>query len=531
MIGRVSNALVAIFKGVVANIHQQSLAPGSFFAALLAIIVVRTWLELLLEPSAAISYFPEFYPSLVDYLHVIFSWLTLFVAIALWLSISLKIDFSFVSRATLLVFPVICIVPLIDYVFPSGVTISYSHTFDSFWHTWFSLFNPGESIAQISPGVRIEVALVLLFVAGYGLIMQRSFWRLLLAVLGVYQIIFLFGYLPAIYSQLMGVAFSDLVAAAMLPVRSGTHLYALMYLPLAMLLAALALFNLKPQWRYCCWQLLRLERLSIYLGLMAFAIALSAIQALAGAELLNVYDLLRMLAASLSISMLFVFSTAINDLADIAGDSISNPQRPLVTGAITAPVMAQLAVIALLMGLALAVLVNEHFFFVAIALAAFSYLYSAPPFRLKRFLGLAHAVLMLIAGSVVVAGYVVVEANLAFQKMDLPLLYSLLLFFFIASHFKDIKDVSADRRVGVVTLAGLIGAKSAYLVICVAVFFVLLLSSYWLGLGLLIGLSLATVFGASAYSLRNAEYCLLLTQGVGFVLLAGYCWQVFQTRV
>lgn len=518
--------LTATLKGVIAKVHQQPLSPGSFFAALLAVIVVRTWLELLLEPSAAISYFPEFYPSLVDYLHVIFSWLTLFVAVALWLSVSLKIDFGFVSRATLLAFPVICIVPLIDYVFPSGISISYSHTFDSFWHTWRALFNPLESIAQISPGVRVEVALVLLFIASYGLLMQRPLWRLLLAVFGVYQIIFLFGYLPAVYSQLMGVAFSELVDAAMLPVRSSTHLYALMYLPLAAILVVMALFCLKKQWRYSCWQLVRLERLSIYVGLLAFAILLAAINALAGAELINLYDLLRMLAACLSISVLFVFSTAVNDLADVTADRISNPQRPLVTGALTASAMTQLAVIALLFGLALALLVNEHFFFVAIALAAFSYLYSAPPFRLKRFLGLAHAALMLIAGSVVVAGYVVIEANLAFRKMDLPLLYSILLFFFVASHLKDIKDVSADRRVGVVTLAGLIGAESAYLVICVAVIFVLLLSSYWLGLGLLVGLSLATVFGVLAYWLRNAEYCLLLTQCVGFVLLASYCWQV-----
>lgn len=523
---KVLSRLATLLARPITAVHNQLITPGSFVAALLAVIVVRTWLELLLEPSAAISYFPEFYLSLVDYLHVIYSWLTLFVAIALWISISLKIDFSFVCRATLLAFPVIFIVPLIDYVFPSGIDISYSHTFDSFWHTWFSLFNPSESIAKISAGVRVEVTLVLLLIASYGLIMQRPLWRVILAVFGVYQIIFLFGFLPAVYSKLMGVHFSELVAAAMLPVRSGTHLYALMYLPLAMLLCTLALFSLKPHWRYCCWQLIRLERLTIYLGLLLFAILLSAIRALAGAELLNVYDLLRMLAACLSISMLFVFSTAVNDLADIAGDRISNPQRPLVIAAATTNAMTQLAVIALFFGLTLALLVNEHFFFVAIALAAFSYLYSVPPFRLKRFLGLAHAVLTLIAGSVLIAGYVVIEANLAFQKMDLPLLYSLMLFFFVASHLKDIKDVSADSRVGVTTLAGLIGPNAAYRYICVAVILVSLLSSYWLGLGLLVGLSLAIGFGVLAYWLRNAEYCLLLTKGVGFVLLASYCWQV-----
>lgn len=520
-----SNTLAAILRRAVDKIHQQPLSPGGFFAALLAVIVVRTWLELLLEPSASISYFPEFYLSLVDYLHVVFSWITLFIAIALWLCLSLKIDLGLVSRATLMAFPVIWVVPLIDFIFPSGISISYSHTFDSFGHTWLSLFNPNESIAKISPGVRVEIALVLLFIASYGLSMQRSLWRLLLAMFGVYHIIFLFGYLPAVYSQLLGVTFSELVDASMLPVRSGTHLYALMYLPLGMLVTALAFLNIKTRWRYCCWQLVRLERLTIYVGILLFAILLSATKALAGAELLNVYDVLRMLAACLSISLLFVFSTAINDLADIAGDRISNPKRPLITGAVTAPDMSQLAIIALLLGLAMALLVNEHFFFVAIALAAFSYLYSAAPFRLKRFLGLAHATLALIAGSVMVAGYTVIEANLAFQKMDLPLLYSLLLFFFVASHLKDIKDISADRYVGVTTLAGLVGAKSAYLLICVTAILVLLLSSYWLGLGLLVGVSLATCFGIVAYWLRNAEYCLLLTQGAGFVLFAGYCWQ------
>ncbi len=488
---------------------------------LLAVIVVRTYLEFLLEPLGSISFFQAFYMSLIDYVHVSLSWLSLFFFLAAALKLTLGLPYSQILRSCLVIFPIICIVPLIDAIFPSGVQIAYSADFSTFWHTYSKLFVPWQPMAQISPGVRVEVSFVLLMVGAYGWIMQCGFIRTCLAILAVYHIIFLFGYLPAIISAPSNNIFSQYVEQALLPIRSQTHLYALMYLPiLSVLLLSVGWLN--SRWRYSIWSSLRIERQSIYLGLLFLSFLLASRNALLGWELLNLYDLLRIIAAFLSISLLFFNATAINDLTDQVGDQISNPQRPLVTGIIKPAELAQMAQIALLGGLALALLVNEHFFFIALALAAFSHLYSAPPFRLKRFLGVAHAVLTLIAGSVILAGFAIIDGNQAFKNMDFAYFISLTALFFVAAHLKDIKDTNADPLVGVTTLAGLWGKHRVYRVMTTAIAMTALCCGFFLGLGWILPIAASLVFWVLSWYLSDSEKCLLLTQGLVLILVSGY---------
>lgn len=141
----------------------------------------------------------------------------------------------------------------------------------------------------------------------------------------------------------------------------------------------------------------------------------------------------------------------------------------------------------------------------AMALAV-GYVYSAPPFRLRRFMGLAQGVLAAFAGCIYLLGASPVLGNLAFQQLDKGQLLALLGLFFFGAHFKDIKDAEGDRRAGVQTLATWLGPERAYWVCGGGV---LVAGSLLLALGLLTwnGATWAafTVFAAGWLLLRDAE--------------------------
>ena len=88
-----------------------------------------------------------------------------------------------------------------------------------------------------------------------------------------------------------------------------------------------------------------------------------------------------------------------------------------------------------------------------LAILALGWVYSAPPFRLRRFLALGHLVLAGIGMGSYLLGATLVHGNLAFRQCDRPLLGLIGALFFTGSQFKDLKDTAGDREAGVTTLA------------------------------------------------------------------------------
>ena len=70
-------------KKIIQKIEERSISFGEIFYTLSLVIIVRTFLEFIFEPSKSITLHNEFYLSLVDYIHVYISWLTLFLSILL----------------------------------------------------------------------------------------------------------------------------------------------------------------------------------------------------------------------------------------------------------------------------------------------------------------------------------------------------------------------------------------------------------------------------------------------------------------
>jgi 4-hydroxybenzoate polyprenyltransferase len=510
-------------KKLIAKIETLPLSAGGFFFTFVAIVAVRTCFEFLLEPSRSVTLFDSFFYSLVDYIHILLSWLSLFLSVVLWLKVIYKKDIFKIINLVLAGFCVIWIVPLIDFIFYSGIEISYRYDFSTFWHTFIHLFNPFVSLGHISTGVRIEVAVVLVFVSIYGRVIKQSFLQILGAVFGVYTIIFTYGYLPAIYAYILNIDFFTIVAHSVLIEKSLVHLTAYIYIVPLTVQAAVLLYLMPKNIQKSFLYIARFERMSIYLGIFLLAAFLALKNGLGGMEVLNFYDINKTLAAILSIACAFIYASVINDVSDEMPDKISNAKRVLVQQLLSKQSFIELGNIFLFLSIVFAVTVNRHFVFLIFGILALSYLYSKPPFYLKRFFLLSHLTLSLIALLVGLLGFCFVEANLAFQKADAVFLSATVIFYFIASHLKDIKDHKADKAYGIVTLATIMGKKKAFYLLQTTVAAVLFILGFFvMDIGLFFAVLLTVLFFVPSMKINDSEKSILLAQLAGFATLVYY---------
>lgn len=510
-------------KHLIDKIENIQLSVSSFFYTFLSIVIIRTCFEFLLEPSQSVTLFDSLYYSLIDYIHIFLSWLSLFFWIVLWLKLIYKRNIFKIINIVLIAFPIICIVPIIDYIFYSGIEISYKYNFTSFLSTYINLFNPFYIVPHISTGVRIEVALVLIMAILYGLIQKQSFLKIFLATIGIYTIIFFFGYLPAVYIFFLEIDFFTILSNSLLIEKSHMHLHAMMYISLLFLQVGLFLLLLPKNVIQSLIYIVRFERLMIYIGIFLFSVTIGLKQSFVGVEIFNFYDINKILTAMLSIIFAFMYSTVINDISDEKADCISNPKRVLVQKLLSKISFTQLGNIFLFFSIIFAMLVNQHFIFLIIAILALSYIYSNPPFHLKRFFLLSHLTLTLIVGLIVVLGFCFVEANLAFKKIDIVFLNAVTMFYFVASHFKDIKDTDADKAFKTITLATIIGKEKAFIILNILVFVCIIYISIWmLQMSFFISFFTGLCFLYISYFMKNSEKSILITQAIGFILLLSY---------
>lgn len=449
---------------LISNIEVWPVTPAQAVLTFLAIVLVRFCLESLLEARHTLALHLDLRLGLTDFLHVLVSWVVLYALLALGLAFFSVRGQARANRMVLAGFPLIWLPPLWDFVFGSSGEIVYQHDFSLFASSFIGLFNPSVAVPYVTPGVRVEVGCAVGMSALYAGFWNRgaaAWWRGVLAGIWTYGVVFLLGFLPALWFSLLGGDHETWLGKSVLRANSaGVALF--WYLPLALLIMPIWLRASSASLWAALLASLRPSRLLIYLAICNLAFLSATRIGLVGWDWLNVYDLAKVLALNLALASAFVAMTILNDIHDCDIDAVSNPRRPLVVGLISIADFTTLGAICSGFALVLAVAVDEVAAYPLAATMALGYLYSAPPLRLRRFVGIAHLLLTAIAGAVYLYGSSLVLGNLAFQQINKSQLLALMLVFFIGAHFKDIKDEAGDRLAGVTTLATLFGAARAY---------------------------------------------------------------------
>jgi 4-hydroxybenzoate polyprenyltransferase len=167
---------------------------------------------------------------------------------------------------------------------------------------------------------------------------------------------------------------------------------------------------------------------------------------------------------ALMAAVLNVYSNGLNQIYDLEIDRINKPGRPLPSGRMSLREAWVVTGVSLVLSLALAWLVapggRHECFWMVVAAAVMTTMYSAPPFRTKR-LGIWANVTIAIPRGVLlkVAGWSTVKTAMGVEPWYLGAIFGV--FLLGATTTKDFADMEGDRRGGCRTLPIQFGVSRA----------------------------------------------------------------------
>jgi len=508
------------------------------FALLLGWILLRNLLESLVAPPQVLGFDSRAAVSFgMVFLHFPIFYLTLFLALALWLQRLTGRPLARVARAVTLAFGLLLLVPLIDFVTSGGRGHDLKYLLGlgpEVWRFW----DPRLPASVVSPGQRIEIALAVLLAGlyvyrgsraprppheldaanaprrgvGRSAAGTRRGARMLLALVGAfgaYALIALLGAWPSLFASWTRPLASSLelayaqtyLLAGLIPDESRRHalVMAAAALPLLLLFVrALDRARFRAWLRRVSWlRVLHYTGLApagafvawlVYRDYLPFAYA-------------NPVDWVATLVVWASVVAAFLAALLWNDIADRESDRLSAPDRPLVAGAAAgdeafARGAARLACAAALLALWLALCAGYAPFLLMIGILALAGAYSLPPLRLKRWPLAATLTLGLLSLLSFASGYALFAREMTLHVLPRGFAGLLVVGVTLGFTAKDLKDRAGDRATGVVTLATWLPPRAARAVTAGLVALSFAVAPLWLPWGAAF-LLLALVFAAA----------------------------------
>lgn len=436
-----------------ARFLRQDISPAAIFLNLAMIILLRMFLEALLEDGHRFFQPWDSYNDLNYYLHMFASWVCIYLSMTLPVRAFLGLRYRESALFTLLFFSVILTVPVIDFAATAGAgaRIVYAPDLSLFPEYFLGMLNPLAPLPLVTPGVRCEILAV---TAGSFLValfpFRRGILRSALLAVAIYLLIFFYGFLPPLLGTL-GIDLEKVVElSATGVVRSQRFAFVYLWLLLAFgAVAGLILLREEPSRCRVLASLAFPSRSLHYLLLTAFGFVYAALAGGIYGRLLNAADLSKLAMALVAIFLLFLHAKLANDRHDLEIDRISNSHRALASGALSGAAAASLGRLAWGAGLVAALMTAKIFVCCWLALWAASHLYSAPPFRLRRFYPAGQFLLAAIGTLAFLTGNMLALGDGAYnriaQKQIFPYVF---LAFFSLCHLKDFKDMEGDRAAG-----------------------------------------------------------------------------------
>ncbi len=423
------------------------------------------------------------------------------VVLSLWLFLGWLIPKKREVIGAVLLFGLLLVwlAPLLDLLISwgDGFGMAYlSQQPSMLFASWLTFFGPLE-LPGATPGVRIEIALMVLLVAAYTKISTKSFSKAFIAAVGGYTIIFLWGSLPSVVfavATAFGYAastLSDINAVAFFFMEAiqtsliSTHalhpttvlisadrayevffnisLSQVYYLVIPIILAGVMRL-ICPKWLSAVWGNIRPERVGHYMMMAVVGMGLAVGFADADPTLswLNALTVLTLLIA---VASAWLYAVAQNDLADTKIDKKTNSSRPLISGAVSAEQMRYTSWFFLTWTLLGGYLVSHYALYLLATYIALSHVYSMPPLRLRRFPLLSTFLIGLASLSAVMAGFYTFSPDQTVDAFPISWIVLIVVIFTMAANLKDVKDRKGDAADGVVTLPVIFGDKKGRLVI------------------------------------------------------------------
>lgn len=173
-----------------------------------------------------------------------------------------------------------------------------------------------------------------------------------------------------------------------------------------------------------------------------------------------------------------IFAIVINNIEDLETDTLTNPQRPLVQSLIPLDDYRKIGVLCLIIAISISLFINQLELFAIFGMSVIYYLYSAQPFKLKRYVILAKLLIGINSLIAAVYGFVVLGGE--GSKFPIEWAFFLTIPISLMANFVDLKDTEGDRIAEVKTLPVLLGNRNAIYLIAIFTFFTYAYASFLL---------------------------------------------------
>ncbi|MGE5393048.1 MAG: UbiA family prenyltransferase [Candidatus Saccharibacteria bacterium] len=473
-------------KRLFSAMEDMPLSFRSGFFAFLGIVVIKAILENFANGSIG-GFFTADFDSLLHYL-IWFSgsYLSL-VLVVYWVSGQ---DLKKITRFLLALHVLIWITALIDLVAFRGEGHKLSYIYLGVSDLLRNLVTVGLHYGGVGLGQMIIIPLFVLIIALYVYLKTGRLIRALFAGVFSYLMIFAWGAFPSLfkfgYDLLHGhPAFAEAsrsvstffilsgensILSFSLPqpqtLLLGTRLQEVVQTGLfsqLFFVAAAVVFGL---WAYS----MNKERFRLVVGnIRFFGIIHYYLNLLIGLLLATKSPLLNLnwttwlsgLVLFFSYYAAYMYALGVNDIEDLAIDRVSNSERPLARGRLTEEGLSDFNFGFLVLALTGSYLAGPVVFYAVLVALMASYIYSAPPLRLKRVPFLSTFLIALASLSAVIAGFYFLNFSKAITSLPTVFVFVILIFHVLWGSVKDLKDREGDRADGILTVANLFPERAS----------------------------------------------------------------------
>lgn len=461
-------------------LEKIHMTPISWLIGVSGVLMVRFFLESISSPTSS-GFFASDASTLVHYylffmlVFVIFMILFQY-SIPSWKNISTQ----FVAITSLIIF----VAPIIDWIVSEGKGFRMTYFFDAPKNVAirFLTFGVTDIYTGATIGLRIEIALVLLFFGLLVFFVQKSLIRAIVSSLALYITIIILVSLPSIISIIVqsghfiqnnpiiffqnSIINSSTISNNLhnsLQYSSMTRLFEISFnfmigkvLFLIFVFTASFWFymNFKEKFKAIIRNS-RVERVAHYMFMIFLGIFV--VYSFFPSIKLNWNDWLSVIVLCLAFYFSWVFAVCTNDMVDEDIDAVSNANRPLITNALNREDLKQTAAIFLTLSLLSAFLAGYTAFFFVLTFTALYYIYSVPPTRFKIIPFFSSFIISLCSLTAVMAGFFLLSPLKYVSAFPVRLILAVVVIFFLGSHIRDMKDIEGDKKAGIKTVPVIFG--------------------------------------------------------------------------
>jgi len=447
------------FANSVEHLENQYVPFSYHILTVISILVIRNLLEAISNTN--FHNFDTLGYSFWAYLyHTNLFWISLLVSVILLFYLLTGENLDKICRVVMPSYALVLIAPIIDIILSGGKGIPMGYLkFDSDILIRYITFFGSFKHLDITPGIRIEVAAILILAFFYFRYKEKPVFGSIIFTIALYSLIFTF---------LLMLDLSKLIFNVVAPFGSAFDLGFLFTVYKIIIIISLSILLYVSNSYKINILVSNIRPFRTFHFCMMFIIG-TMLGVVFGAEMPVYQIVLKSIFACLAIVFAFIFSIITNDISDVSIDIISNSNRPLIEKKIRPKEYLNLSYYVLIFALLIAAFVDFiSIFFIACFIALY-FVYSMPPLRFKRVPVLSKLVISLNSLLLVIWGYYF--TGLPLYEFPPQIILYFLVPITLAINFIDIKDYEGDKLAGIKTLPTLLGLRGAKIII--GIFFII----------------------------------------------------------